>query len=223
MLVRFLLLVAVLAVAHASPVLLKHWSSSAGGDKAQLLPSSAASSFRPAHTGSDSDAASPNHFTVSKKQKQKFEGIGGSFMRAGATVLNKMPSAVQEQILTDLFDPVDGAQFTVGKVPIACTDFGVPVWYTYAEESQSEDLPFFSIEKDLDEEQGFVPLVKRANAVAGKPVRLEATLDYLPRWMLNTTTPLPEPQVCSIYQLVNSYFLRHIKLSPVPTPTANFN
>lgn len=201
--VKLLVLAAVLAVAHAGPVLLKHWSSSAAGAKAQLVDTSSA------FTAVNSDDYS-NHFTVSKARKQKFEGIGGSFMRAGATVLNKMPAAVQEDILHDLFDPVDGAQFVVGKVPIACTDFGVPHWYTYAEEPQSEDLPYFSIDIDLDEAQGFIPLVKRANAVAGKPVRLEATLDYLPRWMLNNTTPLPEPQMnTSHFEAISSYYFKY--------------
>eukprot|EP00606_Chrysophyceae_sp_TOSAG23-5_P000784 GSChrysophyteH2.ASY1.ANO1.1264.1 assembled CDS len=129
---------------------------------------------------------------VSTEQKQRFEGIGGSFMRAGATVLNKMPKDTQEQILKDLFDPVDGAHFTVG----------------------SEDLPYFSIDLDLDEEQGFIPLVKRANKVAvdggGKPVRLQATLDYLPRWMLNNTTPLPDPQMNTTqFTAISNYYFKY--------------
>jgi len=135
-------------------------------------------------------------------------------MRAGASVLNKMPKDTQEQILKDLFDPVDGAHFTVGKVPIGATDFGVPVWYTYAETPQSEDLPYFSIDIDLDEEEGFIPLVKRANKVAvdggGKPVRLQATLDYLPRWLLNSTTPLPDPQMNTTqFTAISNYYFKY--------------
>ena len=39
---------------------------------------------------------------------QKFDGIGGSFMRAGAKLLDEMPENVQENILHDLFDQNEG-------------------------------------------------------------------------------------------------------------------
>ena len=68
--------------------------------------------------------------------------------------LNELPAKQQESLLHDLFDPVDGARFTVGKIPIAATDFGIPEWYTYADEPQDESLPNFSIEKDLDYKMG---------------------------------------------------------------------
>ncbi len=201
---KLCILLAVLAVVvQSSPVLLKHWSSSALGGKAVDVTETTNTFHAPGD-------AMDNHFEVSTEKKQKFEGIGGSFMRSGASVLNKMPKDTQEEILSDLFDPVDGARFTVGKVPIAATDFGVPVWYTYAEEPQSEDLPYFSIEKDLDENVGFIPLVKRANEKAGQNVRLEATLDYLPRWMLNTTTPLPDPQMNTTqFQAISNYYFKY--------------
>ena len=93
---------------------------------------------------------------------QTFDGIGGSFMRAGATLLNQMPDDVQEDILRDLFDKDDGMGIRLGKVPIGATDFGVPEWYTYADEPQSFDLPKFDMSHDLDEKQGFIPFLQRA-------------------------------------------------------------
>lgn len=132
-------------------------------------------------------------------------------MRAGAKVLNQMPPETQEDILQDLFDQGDrGARFTVGKVPIAATDFAPPKWYSYADEEQDESMPDFSIDYDLDEKEGFIPYVKRATEIVGKNVRLEATMDYAPDWMLNTSTPLPEPDLNSTYlgHLAN-YFLKY--------------
>ena len=36
-----------------------------------------------------------------------------------------------------LFIPYSiGAAFALGKIPIAATDFGIPVWYSYADEEQ---------------------------------------------------------------------------------------
>ena len=158
-----------------------------------------------------SDATLENHLLVKTETKrQVYEGIGGSFMRAGAHVLNKMPEDKQEQILHDLFDQEDGARFTVGKVPIGPTDFGGPTWYSYAEEPQDSSLPSFSIEKDLEPEHGFIPFVRRASKVIGKPVRLEATLDYAPHWMLNDSTPLPEPDMNSTYLAhLATYYLKY--------------
>ncbi len=157
------------------------------------------------------DSALENYITLTSEERQVFEGIGGSFMRAGAKVLNQMPPEVQDDILQDLFDQGDrGARFTLGKVPIAATDFGVPVWYSYAEEEQDESMPDFSIDYDLDEKEGFIPYVKRASKIVGQNIRLEATMDYAPHWMLNTSTPLPEPDLNSTYlgHLAN-YFLKY--------------
>ncbi len=123
---------------------------------------------------------------------QQFDGIGGSFMRSGAFLLNQMPSSVKEQMLRDLFHPTEGAGFVLGKIPIGATDFGIPKWYTYADEPQPSSLPLFSIEPDLDPVFGFIPFVKDAMRVAGRPLRLEATMDYPPQWMLNSSTPLPQ-------------------------------
>jgi len=140
---------------------------------------------------------------------QRFDGMGGSFMRAGSTVFNKMPENVQGQILADLFDQKDGASFVLGKIPIGATDFGVPTWYTYADEQQSEDLPDFNMDHDtLESQDGFVPYVRRAQEAAGRPLRLQATLDYPPDWMLNTSTPLPFADINSTYipALANYYY-----------------
>ena len=39
---------------------------------------------------------------------QKFDGLGGSFMRSGAQLLDEMPEDVQKEILFDLFDQYEG-------------------------------------------------------------------------------------------------------------------
>jgi len=143
-------------------------------------------------------------------QFQAFEGMGGSFMRAGACLLSGMKPDVQKNILEALFHPTKGAGFTVGKVPIAATDFGVPHWYDYAPEEQSDDLPDFSIDHDLDPQCGIVPYVHRAAEVVGRPLRLEATMDYPPQWMLNATTPMPGADInTSTYDALAMYYLKY--------------
>lgn len=188
----------------------------------------------------DTQAMRENLITINPHEKrQVFEGMGGSFMRAGATILNAMPGDVQENIIQDLFHPTEGAQFTVGKVPIGATDFGVPYWYTYADVPQSEDLPLFSIRHDLEPKQGIVPYVKRAALMAQREnrddallgaeacktssskncsssklhqgsLRLQATMDYPPDWMLNTSTPLPGADLnATLLSSLANYYLKY--------------
>ena len=141
---------------------------------------------------------------------QRFDGIGGSFMRAGATLLNAMSEDVQHKILEALFHPIKGAGFTLGKVPIGATDFGVPSWYTYADSPQSSDLPQFSIDHDLDPVAGFIPFVRRAAAAAGRPLRLQATMDYPPAWMINSTVPLPGATLnTTLLPALAQYYLKY--------------
>ena len=121
---------------------------------------------------------------------QEIDGFGGSFQRAGATVLALLSNDTQSSLMTVLFDPVLGAGFTLGKVPIGATDFGVPTWYTY------EDTPGeFSIAHDLTGDGAVIPFVLQAMKYMEKdtPLWLQATMDYPPDYMMNTTTPLPHP------------------------------
>lgn len=161
----------------------------------------------------DNKSNQPNSITLDPSRKfQVFDGVGGSFMRAGATVLNKMPEAVQEDILRDLFHPEHGAGFILGKVPIGATDFGVPEWYTYADEPTPDDssLPQFSVKIDLDDQQGVIPFVQRAQRMAGRPLRLEATLDYLPAWLMDNTVALPSADLnTTLLPSIATYYLKY--------------
>jgi O-glycosyl hydrolase len=167
------------------------------------------------HWESRDDAKVPlkNSVTLDPTQRyQAFDGVGGSFMRSGATVLNKMPPQVQQDILRDLFHPQQGAGFVLGKVPVGATDFGVPEWFTYADTPTPEDinLPEFSIKIDLDEQQGVIPFVQRAQKMAGRPLRLEATLDYLPGWMMDSTVALPSADLnTTLLPAIANYYLKY--------------
>ncbi len=152
------------------------------------------------------DSASSTHVCLSSMDAlgQEIDGFGGSFMRAGAGLLNQMSSGTQDGVLEALFDPESGAGLTLGKVPIGATDFGVPVWYTYA------DVPGnFSIAHDLHGDAAVLPFVKRAqNWTKGAPLWLQATMDYPPDYMMNTTTPFPHPILnSSMYGQLAQYYL----------------
>lgn len=131
-------------------------------------------------------------------------GFGGSFMRAGAMMLNSLSQPKQDAVLRDLFDPIVGAGFRVGKVPVAATDFQSPIWYSYEDIRGS-----FSIDYDLHNVNGTIPYIKKAVAAAGgRNFTLESTMDYPPQWMLNTSTPLPKAQVnTTLYAELAQYYI----------------
>ena len=63
---------------------------------------------------------------ITDEKFQRYDGIGGSFMRSGAKVLNSMPSHVQESILHDLFDPSEGAGFLSNHIIFTWESSQVP-------------------------------------------------------------------------------------------------
>lgn len=155
---------------------------------------------------SNNGACDPSHVCLRSTASlgQEIDGFGGSFMRAGAGLLNQMSAGTQDGLLEALFDPELGAGLTLGKVPIGATDFGVPVWYTY------EDVPGnFSIDHDLHGDEAVLPFVKRAqNWTKGVPLWLQATMDYPPDYMMNTTTPFPHTILnTTMYGQLAQYYL----------------
>mmetsp|Transcript_16408 Transcript_16408/g.52185 ORF Transcript_16408/g.52185 Transcript_16408/m.52185 type:complete len:517 (-) Transcript_16408:84-1634(-) len=129
-------------------------------------------------------------------QFQEIDGFGGSFLEAGAICLNSLAPQAQEELLDLLFHPSLGAGFTVGKIPIAATDFmSAGPWYSYDETAGDEGMRSFSVTRDT-RLNGTLTLVQRAaQHTAGRRIRLQATMDYPPDWMLNASTPLPGASV----------------------------
>ena len=68
-------------------------------------------------------AAGPRLRVDVSRRFQQMDGFGGSFLRSGAIVLNKLPLHKQEEVLKHLFHPEVGAGLSVGKVPIGACDY----------------------------------------------------------------------------------------------------
>jgi glucosylceramidase len=157
---------------------------------------------------------SSNSIAVNASNRfQQIDGFGGSFLRSGALILSKLNASVRESVMQSLFNVTDGAGFTVGKVPIAATDFSPlgfnapmnSIWWSYQRCKECE----FTLGPDLDARGGTVHYVRRATEIAGAPIRLQSTLDYPPHWMLNVSTPLPQATVNrSEFDALARYYLR---------------
>ena len=115
-------------------------------------------------------------------RRQRMDGFGATFLEAGMMCLNTLPAAGQDAVLRALFDPAEGAGFSVMKSPLAGTDFmSAGGWYTYDDTPGDTGMKHFSVSRDLGP-AGLITFIKRARAF-GQFV-IQAPMDYPPDWML---------------------------------------
>lgn len=110
---------------------------------------------------------------------QEIIGFGGAFTEAAAVTFYKLPLKTRKQILTSYFDNVNGIGYTIGRTHINSCDFACGN-YAYVEDSKDVKLKSFSIARD---EKALIPLIKEAQKVAPKPLRLFASPWSPPAWM----------------------------------------
>jgi glucosylceramidase len=117
-----------------------------------------------------------------KQTLQKIEGFGATFNEAGMICLNSLKPASRDSVLMALFDPVNGAGYTLMKSPIAACDFAsAGPWYSYNDTKGDTLMENFSIERDLKPD-GLIPFIKSA-AKYGR-FKIESPMDFAPDWML---------------------------------------
>lgn len=85
---------------------------------------------------------------------QEIIGFGGAFTDASGYCFSNLPENKKEDLLNDYFSK-DGLNYSIGRLPIASSDFSVKS-YSY---SNKPDLSDFSIEK---EHNYMIPLINKA-------------------------------------------------------------
>ena len=139
---------------------------------------------------------------------QRIDGFGASLLEAGLVTLDTLPGgAEQDAVLRALFDPRQGAGFSVAKTPIGATDFqsASQDWFTYDDTPGDVALRHFSIARDLGP-HGVATYVKRARAAGGRFL-LQAPMDYPPDWMLDADQNVQR----KYYQTLADYFVRYVR------------
>ncbi|PIO58536.1 hypothetical protein TELCIR_20025, partial [Teladorsagia circumcincta] len=79
----------------------------------------------------------------SRTTYQKMLGFGGAFTDSAGIVLQSLPKAMQDTILEGYYGP-NGLQYTLGRVPMASTDFSTHE-YSYADTPGDFSLVNFSL------------------------------------------------------------------------------
>jgi glucosylceramidase len=103
-------------------------------------------------------AGMPDVFVKPEQTHQTIEGFGAAFNELGWGALSALTEAQREEILTEMFAPGVGGNFTLGRMPIGANDFSRD-WYSYDEVDGDFTLEQFSIANDLDT---LVPFIRAA-------------------------------------------------------------
>jgi len=193
-LLRTFLLVPVLAMAGWGQI--RVWVSAASGERLAEKPAIAF-------------GAAPETVPVitvnAAKRYQTIEGFGATFNEAGLMVLNQLPRAEQENVLRALFHPDRGAGFTLMKSPLAACDFAAAgPWYTFDDTPGDTGLRHFTIERDLGP-NGMLTFIRRARRYG--QFKLQATTDYPPDWMLDSSYNL-KPE---FYPVFAKYLVKYVE------------
>lgn len=117
----------------------------------------------------------------SKKTYQTWLGFGGAITESAAYTLAHMPRDKKERILQAYYNQTEGLGYTLGRLHIASCDFSLG-HYDYIEEND-ESLETFSLEH---EEKWVLPILRRAQEIAGQPLTLVAS-PWSPSAFMKTT------------------------------------
>ncbi|KAG2990854.1 hypothetical protein PC128_g23899, partial [Phytophthora cactorum] len=88
---------------------------------------------------------------------QSIIGFGGAFTDASAINLYLLDSGLQD-ILVDAYFGDDGLQYTIGRIPVASTDFSLTI-YSYNDVEGDLAMENFSIDMDKAKK---IPFIQRA-------------------------------------------------------------
>jgi glucosylceramidase len=115
----------------------------------------------------------------SRRAFQTLVGFGGAFTEAAATTWQQLPQAQRDTLLRDCFDPRHGHGYTLCRVHMNSCDFSLGN-YAHVETPGDVALESFTIDRDR---QALLPMIRAAQAAAGRPLQLLVSPWSPPAWM----------------------------------------
>jgi glucosylceramidase len=163
----------------------------------------------PAATDDGSLAAFP--ITVNpNKRYQPVDGFGASFTDSSAYLINRVLSEKdRDELMTKLFDPVDGIGISFIRNPMGASDFA-RFAYSYNDIPAGEtdlDLKYFSIDHDRED---ILPLTKWAKEL-NPDLLLVASPWSPPGWMKTTGSMVGGALRPAYYGVYGDYFIRFLE------------
>lgn len=123
--------------------------------------------------------AGPTIFVDPARRMQTLLGFGGAFTEAAALTWQQLPATRGDELLRACFDPLHGHGYTLCRVPMGSSDFGLGN-HAHVEQDGDFDLQTFSIERDR---RHILPFIHAAQRVAGRPLQILASPWSPPAWM----------------------------------------
>lgn len=156
------------------------------------------------------DSSIPVIIIDENKRFQVIDGFGASFNEAGMICLNSLGSDVQDSVLRMLFDPDDGAGFTLMKSPIAACDFAsAGPWYSYNDSPGDTLMEHFSIDRDLGPD-GLIPFIKKASRYGR--FEIQSPMDFAPDWMYYGMQKKEDKNIKpEYYSALARYYIKYLK------------
>lgn len=134
-------------------------------------------------------AAADADLTIDATTKyQKIIGFGGAFTDAAAINLYKVNANLQQKIL-DAYYSESGIQYTIGRIPIASTDFSESI-YSYNPKVDDFTMVSFSIDVDRAPKSHKLDMIKRALSTTKRELSIFASSWAPPTWMTVDNTTL---------------------------------
>ncbi|KAG2990853.1 Glucosylceramidase [Phytophthora cactorum] len=116
---------------------------------------------------------------------QSIIGFGGAFTDASAINLYLLDSGLQD-ILVDAYFGDDGLQYTIGRIPVASTDFSLTI-YSYNDVEGDLAMENFSIDMDKAKK---IPFIQRAMKKSSRGMKLYGSSWAPPAWITTENTTI---------------------------------
>ncbi|XP_071535763.1 LOW QUALITY PROTEIN: lysosomal acid glucosylceramidase-like [Panulirus ornatus] len=139
---------------------------------------------------------------------QTVMGWGGAFTDAATANILSLPGPAQDLLLSSYFSSY-GLEYNIGRVNMGGCDFS---WrtYTYVDEEGDVDLNTFALQPEDTEYK--IPVIKRAEAMATRPLRLFASPWTAPPWMKTNNDFIGYGQLLpEMYQPWANYFVKFLE------------
>jgi len=184
------------SMAHGANV---EWVSSTDDNSWQKMPNPSLKAAEP--------NTAPQVLVRTDKTDQTIDGFGGSFNELGWVALSKASKSDAKKAIQALFGD-DGAAFTLARIPIGASDFGLD-GYSLAMTPEDYELKDFSIDRDREH---LLPYIKAAMKVR-PDLQNWASPWSPPAWMKDNNSYSKgslrrEPKIMDTYA---NYFARWIE------------
>jgi glucosylceramidase len=137
---------------------------------------------------------------------QVMQGFGGAFTEASAYNLSRIDKEVRKKLIRAYFDPQEGIGYSLGRVAINSSDFGLTT-YDYVD-AYDESLSSFDISRD----QLIIDLILDAQNIAGKKIEILASPWSPPYWMKDNQSAIKGGKLLKkYYSLWVKYMVRFIQ------------